>query len=352
MNLARYLLDSASTLATSLVGGVLAAFVVRQAGASLPLSALVAVIVLAAGVVAVLVSYGRRARFYREVEDLAASGGDAAGLMDLVEEPDFLEGRLAYEAIRSCAKLSRDEAAASRRRVHEYREYIEAWVHEAKSPLAAAHLMAENLRADPAVPDAAADRAAALDEELDRAEGYVEQALFFARSEALDRDYLIRAHGLRELVGATLRDNARLLIGAHVAPRLGELDLEVFTDEKWMRFILGQVVQNSVKYARAEGAEVSFAAELLDEGASSERVVLSVRDNGRGVCAADLPRVFDKGFTGEAGRSGKKSTGIGLYLVRRLCDKMGVAVEADSAAGEFFEVRFGFPTNKYHYFER
>ena len=80
--------------------------------------------------------------------------------------------------------------------------------------------------------------------------------------------------------------------------------------------------------------------------------MLSVRDNGRGVCAADLPRVFDKGFTGEAGRSGKKSTGIGLYLVRRLCDKMGVAVEADSAAGEFFEVRFGFPTNKYHYFER
>ena len=76
-----------------------------------------------------------------------------------------------------------------------------------------------------------------------------------------------------------------------------------------------------------------------------------MRDNGRGVAQAELTRVFDRGFTGENGRSGKRATGIGLYLVRRLCDKMGLGVRAESAQGEYFAVTIGFPTNKMHYFE-
>ena len=135
------------------------------------------------------------------------------------------------------------------------------------------------------------------------------------------------------------------------------MDQRVFTDEKWMTFILGQVVQNSIKYARTEGARIEFSARLLDAGSAEERVVLRVSDNGCGVGAADLPRVFDKGFTGEAGRSGeaghtgKRSTGIGLYLVKKLCDKMNVNVAATSVPGSSFTVEFSFPANKYSYFE-
>ena len=76
-----------------------------------------------------------------------------------------------------------------------------------------------------------------------------------------------------------------------------------------------------------------------------------MRDNGRGVARAELARVFDRGFTGDNGRSGKRATGIGLYLVRRLCDKMGLGVRAESTQGEYFAVTIGFPTNKMHYFE-
>ena len=343
----------ASIAAAALVAGVIAA-----SGGGAALALLAAGIMLGATCAALAVDYARRARFWGDLSRLADDAPHALLAMDLLERPEEPEARIAWDALSAVSKAANDGVADADRRVRAYREYVETWVHEAKSPLAAAHLMVDNLRGDIAGTElsiegraALSARAQSIDEELDRTEGYIEQALFYARSETLDRDYLIRSYPLRDLVAGALKDNARTLIAARVAPQLDGLDLEVFTDEKWMCFILGQVIQNSVKYARDKGARIAFSGELRDAGTAEERVVLSVADNGRGVSAADLPRVFDKGFTGDAGRTGKRSTGIGLYLVKRLCDKMGVAVCAESTAGEGFTVRFEFPTNKFHYFE-
>ena len=192
----------------------------------------------------------------------------------------------------------------------------------------------------------------ALDDELCRVEGFIEQALFYARSETVDRDYLIRKYRLGDLVAASVKANAATLIGVHMAPVMHDLDFEVFTDEKWIEFIFGQVIQNAAKYARRDNPRLEFSGVLRDRGNANERVELTVRDNGCGVSAADLPRVFDKGFTGENGRSGKRSTGIGLYLVKRLCDKMGVGILADSVEGEGFAITFSFSTNKFQYVDR
>ena len=100
-----------------------------------------------------------------------------------------------------------------------------------------------------------------------------------------------------------------------------------------------------------DGAKIVFSGALLDEGLASERIELTVADNGCGVSAADLPRVFEKGFTGDNGRTTKRATGIGLYLVARLCSKMGIDVTAASDSGEGFVVTFAFSTNKFQYFE-
>ena len=178
----------------------------------------------------------------------------------------------------------------------------------------------------------------ALAEEVDRVEGYIEQALFYARSESLDRDYVVRNVSLQSIVSSALKRNACAMISAHVAPVCRGLELEVFADEKWVEFILGQLIQNSVKYARDEGAQLLFAATRANAGGTDDCVKLVVRDNGRGV-------------PGENGRNGKRSTGIGLYLVKRLCDKMGLGIVARSEHGEFFEVEITFPTNHMHYFE-
>lgn len=161
----------------------------------------------------------------------------------------------------------------------------------------------------------------------------------------------MRNVSLQSIVSSALKRNARAMISAHVAPVCRGLELEVFADEKWVEFILGQLIQNSVKYAHGEGAQLLFAATRANAGDADDCVKLVVRDNGRGVPAADLDRVFDRGFTGENGRNGKRSTGIGLYLVKRLCEKMGLGIVARSEYGEFFEVEITFPTNHMHYVE-
>lgn len=354
MGFATFLASNWPTVALALMAASLSAFMLLVAGTGTGLSLLVAGVVVFTAVLSIAIDYRRKRPFYG---DLAACVDDVEHplwIFEMVDEPDYPEGRLAYDALSAVSKAANDDVAEYRRQAQDYREYVETWVHEAKSPLAAAHLMLENLMEGlPAdeTGEALLGKTEALGEELDRVEGFIEQALFFARSESLDRDYLIRPCSLQKLVGDAVRANARVLMGAHVAPYRVDLEHTVFTDEKWMNFILGQLIQNSAKYAAGDGAELVFASRLCDEGLACERIELEVRDNGCGVEQADLARVFDRGFTGENGRTGKRATGIGLYLVKRLCDKMGLAVSAQSRVGEYFAVTISFPTNKMHYFE-
>ena len=336
-------------LATGLVCAVLLTTSVRA-----QIVTLVALIGAAGTLIGVLSDWLRHRRFYRGLERCAEHLESVSWAMEMMEYPEDAEGEAVYDVIRAIAKAANDEVAGYRRQTANYREYVETWVHEAKTPLVAAHLMLENLDdalANGAQSPEAREKVDALAEEIDRVEGYIEQALFYARSESLDRDYVVRNVSLQSIVSSALKRNARTMISAHVAPVCRGLELEVFADEKWAEFILGQLIQNSVKYARDEGAQLLFAATRANPGGAEDCVRLVVRDNGCGVPVADLDRVFDRGFTGENGRNGKRSTGIGLYLVKRLCDKMGLGVAARSERGEFFEVEITFPTNRMHYFE-
>lgn len=351
MSLLVYLRSCVPTIVLVVAAVALSAFILAVAGAGLAVIVLVAAIMCLGLAVALAADWARKRPFY---EGLAACAEDAEQplwLTEMIERPDYAEGALTYDALATIAKAANDDVNSYRRQMADYREYIETWVHEAKSPLAAAHLMLDNLRAETTDPHAGA-KVRALDDELQRVEGYIEQALFYARSETLDRDYLIRRYELADVVAAAVKANASALIGAHMAPVMEHLEYPVFTDEKWIAFILGQIIQNAVKYARTDAPQLVFRAELCDEGRATERVELTIQDNGCGVSAADLPRVFDKGFTGENGRTGKRSTGIGLYLVKRLCDKMGVGVRAASVEGAWFAITLSFSTNKFQYVDR
>lgn len=253
----------------------------------------------------------------------------------------------------------------------EHREYVESWVHEVKTPLAAAYLALEN------TPSAGANQIAL---QLDRVGSYVDQALFYARSSSLERDYFISRLGVREVVSAAVRERRRSLIDAHMSVDMAGIagGISVRSDEKWLIFMLGQLIDNAVKYrvnrdgedgslivgggdgssgddsegdgsrgADSGGASVQptlvFSADYEGEGARRV-VVLNVRDNGCGISAADMPRIFDKGFTGSNGRvRGEKATGLGLYLVAKLAQKMGIDIRANSREGEGTEFSFLFP---------
>ena len=216
----------------------------------------------------------------------------------------------------------------------DYKEYIELWIHEIKIPISASKMVIENNKNDVTK---------SIDEELDKVEDYIEQALFYARSNTVEKDYYIKKVDLKEIVNESIKKNKNLLIQEKVIINIHDVNIEVFTDSKWTIFILNQIIQNSIKYKGTKQLELEVFAKN-----NAENVIICVKDNGIGISKSEIIRVFEKGFTGTNGRlSNKKSTGIGLYLCKKLCDKLGIAIELDSVQNEGTEVRLIFPQSSY-----
>lgn len=177
-----------------------------------------------------------------------------------------------------------------------------------------------------------------------KVENYVEQALFYARSNTVEKDYYIKKCTLKEVVNESIKKNKTVLMQEQTSLYLHDLEATVHTDSKWIVFILNQILQNSDKYRKREGnLEIEIFAKT-----GKENVVLCLKDNGIGIKKEEISKVFEKGFTGSNGRlSHKKSTGIGLYLSKKLCDKLGIALELSSCLEEGTEVRLVFPKSSY-----
>ncbi len=181
-------------------------------------------------------------------------------------------------------------------------------------------------------------------EELQKIENYIEQALYYARSNTVEKDYYIRKVKLKEIVNESIKKNKNVLIQEKILIDIHNLDLEVRTDNKWIVFILNQIIANSIKY---KSQDRKLQLEIYAKQ-GIENVILYIKDNGIAIKEGEITKVFEKGFTGTNGRlSNKKSTGIGLYLCKKLCDKLGIAIEIDSVFGEGTKVKLIFPQNSY-----
>ena len=216
----------------------------------------------------------------------------------------------------------------------DYKEYIELWIHEIKIPIATSKMVIENNKN--AITKS-------IDEELDKVENYIEQALFYARSNTVEKDYYIRKVVLKEIVNESIKKNKSSLIQEKISIDIHDLEIEVNTDNKWIVFILNQIIQNSIKYRKKENSVIEIYA---NQG--KENVILYIKDNGIGIKQGEITRVFEKGFTGENGRIiNKKSTGIGLYLCKKLCNKLGLGIELNSEKNIGTEVKIIFPKSSY-----
>ncbi len=214
----------------------------------------------------------------------------------------------------------------------DYEDYVELWAHEVKTPLALLTLVLDNRR--DTLPEAVGFK---LDYARNRMQAFIDQMLYYARLRGARRDYRFERLTLRSCIDEVLDDYRPLLEekGFRVEIRLA--DETVFTDRRGLCFLLGQLVSNSVKYT-GDAPVLSFSLTC-----STAETVLTVRDNGPGVHACDLPYVFEKGFTGDSGHEKSKATGMGLYLAREIAKELGLTLSAASDRGAGFEIRVTFP---------
>ncbi|MDR2044582.1 MAG: sensor histidine kinase [Clostridium sp.] len=282
--------------------------------------ALTSFLYLSGGLSALLREYIIKKSYYRSLYASLDALEQKHYIADVLPPPSFSEGEILSDVLQAAVKSMNDEIAVHRKGNREYREYVELWVHEIKTPISGAKLVCEN------------NGYAEVSAELAKVERYVEQALFYARSSAVEKDYVLREISLKELLHTLLRDNAKILI-AHKIKVEAQAEGTVAGDPKWLGFILRQLLDNSVKYG-AKTLRFTFGNHTL-----------TVRDDGIGIPSGDLPRIFERGFTGENGRGAARSTGMGLYICKELCVKMGLEISARSEDGT--AVSIVFPQNPY-----
>ncbi len=213
-----------------------------------------------------------------------------------------------------CADRAR-LAARDHDRIEDLLDYFTLWAHQIKTPIAAAHLLLQE-QGRTAGPE--------VDIELQRIEQYVEMVLGYLRLGSDSTDYVLREVPLDPLLRRTVRRFAKQFVLKRIALDLDETGRTVLSDEKWLGFVLAQVLSNALKYTPA-GGHIRIRA---------EGDALLIADDGIGIRAEDLPHVFEKGFTGYNGRQEHRSTGIGLYLCRQVMDRLGHGISLTAAPGE------------------
>lgn len=269
--------------------------------------------------------YARIRRFLMEIRQNVDEIDEKYLVADLLAKPEISEEEIICDILKTMELSMAGRVSDYRRRSEEYKEYVETWVHEVKIPISTARMIIENHRSDSVEESGIVD-------EVERISTYVEQALFYARSEAVEKDYYVKSLSLPEVVGNALTTRKKSLISMKASIDMTGLEdaTEVLSDGKWLTFILGQIIDNSIKYAKAdEKLSLTFFVRE-DEGRRS----LVIKDNGIGMKEEENDRAFEKGFTGTNGRIGKASTGIGLYLCKKLCLRLGHDINLESKLGE------------------
>lgn len=256
--------------------------------------------------------------------------GAVKRMRDEDSEPLSLEAEACHAALEQLEREHLHALNDIQARQNEYYDFIVSWFHEIKTPIAVLRLM-QQTEID----------SKSLDEEISRVEHYVDQALYYAKLDSFNQDYEIVNCDLQALMKEVVKRHSKTFIFKKIRIKLEMEPTDVQSDPKWLQFILNQLVTNSLKYTGEQG-EITVSARV-----TPQEKLLIVRDSGIGIADKDVQRIFNRGFTGTAGRTQThaKSTGMGLYLAQQLSNKLGHYITCESEAGRFTEMTVHFPRN-------
>ncbi len=252
-------------------------------------------------------------------------------ILETLEEPEFLDGKVFYDALYKIDKSMMENINNYRNETEDFKEYVEMWIHEIKIPIAGLMLMYHNNKT---VNKNFLDQLNSLDNLTD-------QILYYVRSNYAEKDFLIKEASMDKIINEVLLKNKDSILENHIDVTVDVKNVKVLTDSKWLVFILNQIINNSIKYS--DNSRKSYIMFYIED--NEKEMTLHIKDNGIGVNASDLKHVFDKSFTGENGRKMRNSTGFGLYISKKLIEKLGHKISATSEENKYFEITITFGKN-------
>lgn len=279
-----------------------------------------------------LYNYFRKKKFYNELINNTKLLDKKYLVLETLSEPSFLEGKILYDSLYQIDKSMNERIKLYEKNLSDFKEYVEMWIHEVKIPLSSLSLMCHNHHDT-------------IDKkylnQINKLDNYVDQVLYYVRSNDAEKDFLIKKTNLEKVINSVMIKNKDEILLNNITVNVENLNIFVYTDTKWLIFIINQILNNSIKYKKKNGNS------LIKIYATEEKdlVNLFIYDNGIGINKSDITRVFDKTFTGENGRKDANSTGMGLYIVKKLIDKLGHKISISSKENEYTEVKIIFGKN-------
>lgn len=291
------------------------------------------------GILLFCINFVRKKRFYDDLIRNIERLDKKYLVLETISKPSFYEGEILYHNLYEIDKSMSENVLKSRKDIEDFKEYIEMWIHEVKLPISSLMLLCHNYKEK---------LNNTFLEQVRKLDNYIDQVLYYVRSNYTEEDFVIKKVSLEKVVSQVLIKNKDDLLESKINLEVDLKNIEVYSDMKWLEFILNQIINNSMKYRNEKrNSYIKIFAET-----QFDQIVLSIVDNGIGIPKKDLDQVCKKTFTGENGRNKTKSTGMGLYIVDKLCKKMGHVLEISSVYHKGTTVRIIFGTNNLYHIDQ
>ena len=294
------------------------------------------IILLFNGIVIILLSYFRKYRFYNSFVNNLEKLDKKYLILETIPEPNTYEEKIMVNSLYEINKSMIENIKLHQSNINEFKEFVEMWIHEVKIPISSMILKCHNHN------EIKTREFSNLIRSLDN---NIDQILYYVRSEDTEKDFIISEVNLKEIVRNISLKNKDDLLENKITLKVNINALQVNTDKKWLEFILNQIVNNSIKYKKDNNSLIRI--ESIEE---KEKIVLTIYDNGIGIPESDITRVFNKSFTGINGRDKVKSTGMGLYIIKNLCNKLGHNIYIQSKENKYTKVIIEFGKNNIYKF--
>ena len=333
MKLSEYLKDKVYFIIVNLICISIIILLLLAFKVHFSLIMVVTFLLITENILLLMIDYFRKKNFYTSLIQKLEELDKKYLILEMMSRPSFYEGKILYDTIYETDKSMIENVNEYLSNIEDFKDYIEMWIHEVKIPISSLILMSHNHK----------ELNNTYINEVKKLNDYVDQVLYYVRSNYAENDYIIKENNLDKIIKDVILKNKDELLLNNINIETNIKENKVLTDSKWLEFILNQIINNSIKYKKDNDSIIKI--ESLKE---NDKTILSIYDNGIGINKKDIKNVFKKSFTGENGRNLSKSTGMGLYIAKRLCDKLGHKILIESEKNEYTIVKIIFGNNDYY----